>query len=126
MIDFITGHYSYWFIAALLLIGLYGMVIKKNLVKKVIGMSIFQVSIILFFVASASKWNATVPILEKGSHSAEIASYINPLPHTLMLTAIVVGVATSGVAFALIIRIFRSYRTLEETTLMKNLNDDEE
>jgi multicomponent Na+:H+ antiporter subunit C len=126
MIDFITGHYSYWFIIALLLIGLYGMVIKKNLVKKVIGMSIFQVSIILFFVASASKWNATVPILEKGSYSAEIAAYINPLPHTLMLTAIVVGVATSGVAFALIIRIFRSYRTLEETTLMKNLSDDAE
>jgi len=126
MLDFITGHYAYWFVVVLLLLGMYGMVMKKNLVKKVIGMSIFQVAVILFFVASASKWNATVPILEHGAHSADVASYINPLPHTLMLTAIVVGVATSGVAFALIIRIYRSYRTLEETTLMKNLSDDAE
>jgi len=126
MLDFITGHYAYWFVVVLLLLGMYGMVMKKNLVKKVIGMSIFQVSIILFFVVSAFKWNATVPILEQGAHSADVASYINPLPHTLMLTAIVVGVATSGVAFALIIRIYRSYRTLEETTLMKNLSDDAE
>ena len=126
MLDFIMGHYAYWFVVVLLLLGIYGMVMKKNLVKKVIGMSIFQVAVILFFVASASKWNATVPILEHGAHSADVVSYINPLPHTLMLTAIVVGVATSGVAFALIIRIYRSYRTLEETTLMKNLSDDAE
>jgi multicomponent Na+:H+ antiporter subunit C len=102
------------------------MIIKKNLVKKVIGMSIFQIAIIMFFIASSSKWDATVPILKNETQAINAASYINPLPHTLMLTAIVVGVATSGVAFALIIRIYRRYRTLDETTLLKNMADDKE
>ncbi|MFC2160457.1 cation:proton antiporter subunit C [Acidobacteriota bacterium] len=124
MLDFLVGHYAYWFIMALLVIGLYGMIFKKNLVKKIIGMSIFQVAIILFFVASASKWNATVPVLEHGIEGEDLILYINPLPHTLMLTAIVVGVAISGVAFALIIRIYRRYRTLDENTLLKYMNDD--
>ncbi len=126
MIETLAGHYAYWFIMVLLVIGLYGMIFKKNLVKKIIGMSIFQVSIILFFVASASKWNATVPVLETGNQEEALVAYtyINPLPHTLMLTAIVVGVAISGVAFALIIRIYRRYRTLDENTLLKYLKDD--
>ena len=126
MIEFLAGHYAYWFILILLVIGLYGMTLKKNLVKKAIGMSIFQSAIILFFIASSSRWGATVPVLERGVHAVEAGQYINPLPHTLMLTAIVVGVATSGVAFALIIRIFRSYRTLEEDTLLRNMEDDSE
>ncbi len=126
MLDVLVGHYAYWFIMVLLVIGLYGMVFKKNLVKKIIGMSIFQVSIILFFVACASKWNANVPILEHGRQVGSPDLYINPLPHTLMLTAIVVGVAISGVAFALVIRIYRRYRTLDENTLLKNMKDDTE
>ena len=126
MIDFLVGHYAYWFILGLLVIGLYGMIFKKNLVKKVIGLSIFQVAIILFFIASSSKWNATVPILKQGTHAAETNQYINPLPHTMMLTAIVVGVATSGVAFALIILIYRRFRTLNEDTLLEKMNDDTE
>lgn len=119
MLDVLVGHYSYWFILALLVIGLYGIIFKKNLVKKIIGMSIFQVAIILFFVAGASKWGATVPVLEHGVQPEASVQYINPLPHTLMLTAIVVGVAISGVAFALVIRIYRRYRTLDENTLLK-------
>ena len=126
MLDFLAGHYAYWFILVLLVIGLYGMIFKKNLVKKIIGMSIFQVAIILFFVASASKWNATVPVLEHGIQGEALVQYINPLPHTLMLTAIVVGVAISGVAFALVIRIYRRYRTLDENTLLRNMKDDTE
>ena len=126
MLETLAGHYAYWFILALLVIGLYGMMFRKNLVKKIIGMSIFQVSIILFFVASASKWNATVPVLEHGVQGEGQFHYINPLPHTLMLTAIVVGVAISGAAFALVIRIYRRYRTLDENTLLKNMKDDSE
>ena len=126
MLDVLVGHYSYWFIMALLVIGLYGIIFKKNLVKKIIGMSIFQVAIILFFVASASKWGATVPVLEHGVQPEASVQYINPLPHTLMLTAIVVGVAISGVAFALVIRIYRRYRTLDENTLLKYMKDDKE
>lgn len=126
MLDYLAGHYAYWLVLAILSIGLYGMIFKKNLVKKIIGMSIFQVAIILFFVASASKWNATVPVLEHSQQVEAPAVYINPLPHTLMLTAIVVGVAISGVAFALVIRIYRSYRTLDENTLLKNMKNDSE
>ena len=126
MIKFMLGHYAYWFILALLVIGLYGMIIKNNIVKKVIGMSIFQVAVILFFIASSSKWMGTVPILNHSEHAVEAARYINPLPHTLMLTAIVVGVATSGVAFALIISIYRRYRTLDETSLLEKMNNDPE
>ncbi|MFC2157441.1 sodium:proton antiporter [Acidobacteriota bacterium] len=126
MIEYLTGHYAYWFVLILLAIGLYGMTLKKNLVKKVVGMSIFQTAIILFFIVSSSRWGATVPILREGTHAADVGQYINPLPHTLMLTAIVVGVATSGVAFALIIRIYRSYRTLDEDIILRKMEDDPE
>jgi len=126
MIDFFLGHYAYWFIFALLTIGLYGMILKRNLVKKIIGMSIFQVAVILFYIASSSKWMATVPVLEHSAGAVETAKYINPLPHTLMLTAIVVGVATSGVAFALVIMIYRRYRTLDEPELLKRMKEENE
>ena len=124
MFDVLAGHYAYWFILVLLIIGLYGMIFKKNLVKKVIGMAIFQVAIILFFVASASKWNATVPVLDHGQQEGAMVPYINPLPHTLMLTAIVVGVATTGVAFALVISIYKRYKTLEEPKLLERMKKD--
>ncbi len=138
MLNYITGHYAYWFVFILLILGLYGMMMKKNLVKKLIGMTIFQVAVIIFYVACAVKWGGTVPIL-KAPHEAhadhnghavvqtiDTAEYINPLPHTLMLTAIVVGVATTGVAFALVIGIFRRYRTLEEPELLELMKKDEE
>jgi multicomponent Na+:H+ antiporter subunit C len=121
MIDFLLGHYVYWSIIALLIIGLYGMIFKNNLAKKLIGMIIFQVSIIMFYVASAVKWSATVPVLDPAIGVADAAKYISPLQHCLMLTAIVVGVATSGVAFSLAILIFRRYRTLEESDLMEHM-----
>lgn len=121
MIDFFLGHYVYWAIIALLIIGLYGMIFKNNLAKKLIGMTIFQVAVIMFYVASASKWAATVPVLDPALGVAEAANYISPLQHCLMLTAIVVGVATSGVAFALVISIYRNYRTLSESVLLERM-----
>lgn len=133
MIDFILGHYAYWFTLVLLVIGLYGMMMKKNLVKKLIGMTIFQVSVIIFYVSSAVKWGATVPIIKEGdiekvhhgmTDAISAAQYINPLPHTLMLTAIVVGVATTGVAFALVISIFKRYKTLNEAELLERMKKD--
>ncbi len=119
--SFFLGHYAYWFIIGLLLIGFYAIIFKRNLVKQVIGLSIFQTSIILFWVASAVKWNATVPIYDPAFPLEETANYINPLPHTLMLTAIVVGVATLGVAFALLITIYKHYKTLDEEELIKEM-----
>lgn len=121
MTDFILGHYAYWVIIVLLLIGLYGMIMKRNLAKKLIGMTIFQVAIIMFYVASASKWGATVPVIDPSLGALDPAKYISPLQHCLMLTAIVVGVATSGVAFALVITIYRHYRTLDEKTLLERM-----
>jgi len=120
-IEFIAGHNLYWIISLLLLVGLYGMLAKRNLVKKLVGMNIFQTSIILFYIAVASKRNATVPVIDATLGSADPAHYINPLPHTLMLTAIVVSVATTGVGFALLISIFRRYGTLDEDTLLKRM-----
>ncbi|HLA04889.1 MAG TPA: cation:proton antiporter subunit C [Syntrophales bacterium] len=121
MIDFFLGHYIYWAVITLLVIGLYGMILKKNLVKKLIGMTIFQVAIIMFYVASATKWAATVPVLDPVLGAADAVKYISPLQHCLMLTAIVVGVATSGVAFALVIVIYRHYGTLNESELMERM-----
>jgi multicomponent Na+:H+ antiporter subunit C len=121
MTDFIFGHYIYWAIIALLMIGLYGMIFKNNLVKKLVGMTIFQVSIIMFYVASAVKGSATVPVMDPVAGVADAAKYISPLQHCLMLTAIVVGVATSGVAFSLAILIHRHYKTLDEKILMEHM-----
>lgn len=118
MFDFFLGHYSYWLTIMLLCIGLYGVLMKKNLVKKTIGLTILQSSIILFFVSIAAKWNATVPIFDPSIPVADVSNYLNPLPHTLMLTAIVVGVATLGVAFALLMSIFNRYQSLDEQEIL--------
>jgi multicomponent Na+:H+ antiporter subunit C len=106
--------------AALLVIGLYGMVGKRNLLKKIIGMNIFQTAIFLFFIQGGAKPGATVPIWDPRI-ATEAAGYINPLPHVLILTAIVVSVATTGVALALLITIYRRYGSLEEATILERM-----
>ena len=128
MMESIIGKFNYFVYIALMMIGFYGMIGKKNLVKKIIGMNIFQWSIILFFVSTGAKKGATIPILEggHGSHAVHhavthAADYVNPLPHVLMLTAIVVGVGTTGVALALLIKIYRSYGTVDEDELIRKL-----
>ena len=117
---FIIGKYNYWIYIVLMMIGFYAMIAKKNLVKKLVGMNIFQTAIILFFVSIGSKsGKATIPIIQGGGHGApapvvDAAQYLNPLPHVLMLTAIVVMVSTFGVALALTIMIYKRYKTFEE------------
>ena len=123
MFDYIISKYNYWFYIILTMIGFYAMIGKRNLIKKIIGINIFQTAIILFFVSTAAKKGATLPILEHahdhGSHAVDVASYINPLPHVLMLTAIVVMVSTLGVALAIMIQIYRRYNTLEENEILE-------
>jgi multicomponent Na+:H+ antiporter subunit C len=118
-VELIIGKYNYWMYILLMMIGFYAMIGKKNLVKKVVGMNIFQTSIILFFISTATKRGGTIPIVEHGSHAAQAAQYINPLPHVLMLTAIVVMVSTFGVAMALVLMIYRRYQTLEEDEILE-------
>src|SRR6056297_736293 len=121
MLEFFMGHYAYWFTMILLSVGLYGMLLKKNLVKKTIGLSIFQAGVILFFVSVAMKEGATVPVKAYDLPVSEVSNYMNALPHTLMLTAIVVGVATLGVAYALLINIYNRYGTLNEDELIDKI-----
>ncbi|MCB1165953.1 MAG: cation:proton antiporter subunit C [Leptospiraceae bacterium] len=121
MFEFFLGHFAYWLTLLLLCIGLYGVMVKRNLVKKMIGLTIVQSSIVIFYVSLASRPNATVPVRDPALPVEQTANYLNPLPHTLMLTAIVVGVATLGVAFSLLITIWNRYRTLEEKELLDKI-----
>jgi len=129
LLHFIISKYNYWAYLILLLLGLHAMISKNNLVKKVIGMSIFQSAIILFYVSIGLKQGATIPIMEHGhaseaAHQAiEVAAYANPLPHVLMLTAIVVGVSTLGVALAIIQKIYRVYETIEEDEILEQIKE---
>ena len=126
MLEFIIGHFNNATYIMLMMVGFYAMTGKTNLVKKLVGMNIFQWSIILFVVSLSAKRDATIPI-GFGSHSSgspvplDASSYVTPLPHVLMLTAIVVGVATTGVALALLLRIYRRYGTLEEDELLQRV-----
>lgn len=120
----IVAKYNYWIYVVLMMVGFYAMIGKRNLVKKLIGMNIFQTAIILFFVSTGVKRDAGLPILDKEQALAgavEVASVINPLPHVLMLTAIVVGVSVTGVALAVMLRIYREYGTLEEDEILEKI-----
>ena len=122
MIEEIAARFPYWMCAALLAVGLYGMIGKRSLVKKLIGMNILQSAVILFFVAGSLREGATLPILlEHGAGNAEAADYVNPLPHVLMLTAIVVSVALTGVALAFLVRIHREFGSLDEEYLLEQV-----
>ncbi|MCP4692155.1 MAG: cation:proton antiporter subunit C [Desulfobacterales bacterium] len=127
LVSIIVSNLNYWAYITLMMIGLYAMIVKNNLVKKIIGMSILQTAIILFFISTGAKRNATIPIIEHAhgaeSHAIDAVNYINPLPHVLMLTAIVVAVATLGVALALIVKLHQRYGTLEEDEILALLKE---
>jgi multicomponent Na+:H+ antiporter subunit C len=125
--EFVTT-YNYWVYIILMMIGLYAVMVKNNLVKKIIGMNIVQTAIILFFISIGAKRGATIPIIAHGhnggEHAVHAADYINPLPHVLMLTAIVVAVATLGVALSLAIKIYHEYGTLEEDDIRTQTREE--
>ena len=103
------GNYHYFAVVILMVTGLYVVMINSNLVKKVLGLNIFQTSVFVFYISLGKLDGGTAPIL-----SSEFTRYSNPLPHVLILTAIVVGVATTALALSLIVRIHRAYGTVEE------------
>lgn len=103
------AHYNYWVVIALTMLGMYVVMANANLVKKVIGLNIFQTAVFILYISVGEIEGGTAPIL-----SDAFSVYTNPLPHVLILTAIVVGVATTALALALVVRIHRAYGTIEE------------
>ena len=151
LLEAISTKFNYWIYVIIMMIGLYAMISKNNLVKKLIGMSIFQTAIILFYVSIGVKEGATIPILyhdqvhpshtdshhgadtghgtdHHPSHEEIVENLIiepddfgNPLPHVLMLTAIVVGVATLGVGLALTQKVYRDFGSIEESEILESI-----
>jgi multicomponent Na+:H+ antiporter subunit C len=111
--------YNYWVSIIFILIGFYAMIAKDNLIKKIIGLNIFQIAIFLFYISLADVGpQGTIPIVGK-EMITEGHVYMNPLPHVLILTAIVVGVATTAVALSLITRLYKEYGTIEESEIIE-------
>ncbi len=108
------GLFNYWIVAVLMMIGFYVVIAQGNLVKKVFGLNIFQVSVFLFYISMSKVDGGTAPILDEA-----FSVYSNPLPHVLILTAIVVGVATMALGLALVVRIRNAYGTIEEEEIEK-------
>ncbi len=123
MIEEFAARFPYVATAILLVIGLYGMMAKRSLVKQVIGLTIFQSAVILFFISGSLLDGATLPILHSvhGPEHADPDDFVNPLPHVLMLTAIVVGVGITGVALSFLISIYREFGTLDERELLDEM-----
>ena len=113
------GLLNYWIIIILMMTGFYIVIAHGNLVKKIVGLNIFQVSVFLFYITMAKVNGGTAPILIDN-----ILTYSNPLPHVLILTAIVVGVATTALGLAFVIRIRDSYGTIEEDEILAQENED--
>ena len=107
--NFILDYYNYWIVVFLMMAGFYIVISANNLVKKIVGLNIFQTSVFMLYISMGKVSGGTAPIVVEGA-----TQYSNPLPHVLILTAIVVGVATTAVGLSLIVRIKRAYGTVEE------------
>lgn len=118
----LASNVIYGLVLTLFVVGIYGMLEKKNFLKKVLGMNMMQVAVIIFYLTLAQKLGATVPILIPGVDNVDV--YANPLPHTLMLTAIVVSLSILGVALALLMQIQRHYGSIEEDEVLRRMNDE--
>lgn len=116
----IGSHFSYAFTVFLMVAGLFIVIARGNLIKKLVGLSIFQTSVYLLYIAPGKLIGGTAPIL-----SEQFRVYSNPLPHVLILTAIVVGVATIALGLALVVRIREAYDTIEEDEILARDAGDE-
>ena len=107
--DWIIGHYNYWLVIIIMMAGFYVVISQGNLIKKIAGLNVFQVSVFMLYISIGNVKDGAAPIIESG-----ISVYSNPLPHVLILTAIVVGVATTALGLALVVRIKEAYGSIEE------------
>lgn len=106
------GLYNYWIVVFLMMAGLYIVIARENLIKKLVGLNVFQASVFILYITMGKVDGGTAPIIGEG-----IEVYSNPLPHVLILTAIVVGVATTALGLALVVRINEAYGTIEDDEL---------
>ena len=104
-----VGLYNYWIVVFLMMAGFYIVIARGNLIKKLVGLNVFQASVFVLYISMGKVTGGTAPIIGEGFNA-----YSNPLPHVLILTAIVVGVATTALGLALVVRINRAYGTIEE------------
>jgi multicomponent Na+:H+ antiporter subunit C len=119
VIELLATRWAYATFVFVMATGLYMMIASPNLVKKVIGLNLFQSAVFLFFIASAYVAGGSPAIVS----SESTGPYVSPLPHVIVLTAIVVGVSLTAVALALIVRIYREYGTLDEGVLREVVDD---
>ena len=115
----LLGLYNYWIVVVLMMVGFYIVIAHGNLIKKIVGLTIFQTSVFIFYISMAKVDGGTAPILAEG-----IKQYSNPLPHVLILTAIVVGIATTALGLALTVRIKEAYGSIEEEEIQEKDNLD--
>ena len=111
----LLGYFNYWVFAIVLSVGLFTVIAKINLVKKLIGLSIFQSAVFLMYITMDKVEGGTAPLIQQGM---ENQVYSNPLPQVLILTAIVVGVSTLALGLAIVVRIFEAYGTIEEDEIL--------
>jgi len=117
----LIGLFNDWTVVILMMIGLYIVIAHGNLIKKLIGLTIFQTSVFIFYISMAKVDGGTAPILADG-----ITQYSNPLPHVLILTAIVVGIATTALGLSLVVRIKESYNSIEEEEIQQQDNEEQQ
>lgn len=113
-LTFVLGHMNYWLFVILMMTGLYIVVARGNLLKKIVGLNLFQTAVFMLYISMGKVAGGTAPI----STGNPFEIYSNPLPHVLILTAIVVGIATTSLGLALIVRINESYGTIEEDEVL--------
>ena len=118
-IEFIIGHLNYWLFTVLMMTGLYIVVAKGNFVKKIVGLNIFQTSVFMLYISMGKVTGGTAPIFPTDMKIDPDVIYSNPLPHVLILTAIVVGIATTSLGLALIVRIREEFGTIEEEDILE-------
>lgn len=121
-LEFFLGHINYWLFIILMMTGFYIVVSRGNYVKKIVGLNIFQVAVFMLYISIGKVTSGTAPIFPTDSQGKikvdpEIV-YSNPLPHVLILTAIVVGIATTSLGLALIVRIREEYDSIEEEDIL--------
>ncbi len=116
----IADHFHYWVVVILMMIGFYIVIIDSNLIKKIIGLNIFQTSVFILFISMSKVEGGTAPILLNVP-----ATYSNPLPHVLILTAIVVSVATTALGLTIAVRIHRAYGSVDENAIHSQDRDQD-